>query len=66
MVPCTDCSLADIPENLQQLFQLTKNKLIVKWIGENTYSSVNCNQIDIQGENLLGTARAAKSKYIME
>ena len=43
-----------------------KNKLIIKWIGEDNYSSVTYNQVDVLGENLSDDTRATKSKHIMQ
>ena len=63
--PAQIYSLADVPVHLQSQFQGQKEKVIVKWFGEDKYSSVLVNQLDVLGENLIDAARAAKSKYIM-
>ena len=62
--PAEICCLADIPEHLQQWFPRVENKLIVKWFGEENYSAVAYNQVDVLGENLVDAARAAKSKHM--
>ena len=59
-------SLADLPSHLQNRFSAQKDKLIVKWFGEDNYSSVTVNHLYVLGENLIDAARAAKSKFIME
>ena len=64
--PAQICSLNDVPSNLQHRFRVQNNKVIVKWFGENNFSSVNSSQIDVLGENLVDAARAAKSTFIME
>ena len=64
--PAQICHLNDVPSNLQHRFHVQNNKVIVKWFGENNFSSVNSSQIDVLGENLVDAARAAKSTFIME
>ena len=58
--------LANLPEHIQSLFQRQKEKVIVKWFGEDNYSSLNVKQVDVLGENLVDASRAAKSQFIME
>ena len=58
-------SLADLLSHLQSHFSLQRDKLLVKWFGEENYSSVTITQVDILGENLIDAA-TAKSKFIME
>ena len=49
--------------NIGFVYKIT---VIVKWFGENNFSSVSSSQIDALGENLVDAARAAKSTFIME
>ena len=53
-----------ILHNLQHWFPVQNNKVLVKWFGENNFSSVSSSQIDVLHENLVDVARAARS--IME
>ena len=62
--PAQICSLNDVPSNLQHWFPVQNNKVLVKWFGENNFSSVSSSQIDVLHENLVDAARAARS--IME
>ena len=64
--PAKICCLNDKPPHLQNSFLVQKDTLIVKWYGEDNYSAVNANQVDILGENLVDASRAARSKYIMQ
>ena len=64
--PAKVCCLADLPESLQVRFSKYKDKLIVKWFGENMYSSVTASQIDVLEENLVDAARAARSSHILK
>ena len=43
-----------------------KDKLIVKWFGEDTFSSVDAKDVDVLGENLIDASRAARSHYITQ
>ena len=38
----------------------------MKWFGENSFSVVGDNNLDLLGENLVDAKRAARSKNIME
>ena len=62
--PAQICSLNDVRSNLQHWFPVQNNKVLVKWFGENNFSSVSSSQIDVLHENLVDVARAARS--IME
>ena len=59
-------SLNDVPSNLQHRFRVQNNKVIVKWFGENNFSSFNSTQTNVLGENLVDSARVAKSTFIIE
>ena len=64
--PAQICSLSDVPCHLQHRFPVQKSKLIVKWFGEENYSSVTATQVDVPGENLVDAARASISKFVTE
>jgi hypothetical protein len=64
--PAKICCLAEVPEENQSKFSKLGERVIVKWVGEERYSSISEKQIDELGENLLDAKRAARSKYIME
>ena len=64
--PAEICSLSDVPYSLQTNFPKCKNKLIVKWFGEETFSVVGENNLDVLGENLVDAKRAARSKNITQ
>ena len=64
--PAQVVTSGDLPPQLQKQFSTLKQKVIVKWFGENNFSYLNPEQIDSLGENLVDALRAAKSKYIME
>ena len=61
--PVQICCLNDVPSNLLHWFCIQNNKVIVKWFGENNFSSVNSSQNDVLGENLVD---AARSTFIMK
>ena len=48
--PAKLCCLADLSESLQVRFSKNKDKLIVKWLGENMYFSVASSQIVVFGK----------------
>ena len=64
--PAEVCALSDVPAELQTNFRKCKDKRIVRWYGESSFSVVGDNNLDILGENLVDARRAARSKHIME
>ena len=64
--PAQIVTLADVPPHLKQRFSGQRDKLIVKWVGEENYNTKSTDQIQTLDENLSDAALAAKSKYIMQ
>ena len=62
--PAQVVTSGDLPPQLQKQFSTLKEKVIVKWFGENNFSYLNPKQIDSLGKNLVDASRAAKSKYM--
>ena len=59
-------TMAEVPNNLTQRFAGQRDKLIVKWVGEENYNMKHLHHIQKLGENLSDAALASKSKYIMQ
>ena len=59
--PAKVCSLLDLPEDMQNSFRNSQQKLILKWYGENNFSLVRASKVEQLAENKVDAQRASRS-----